>query len=77
MEFYHLSSCQEDLSVLQILSLFPGAPWNNTFMVHQHLRCQGRAFNNYVENKTREGVCRKSTGGQQISHRGKVTGDKG
>ena len=77
MEFYHLSSCQEDLFVLQILSLFPGAPLNNTFMVHQHLRCQGRAFNNYVDNKMGEGVSRMSTVGQQIVHRGKITGDKG
>lgn len=73
MEHCHLSSCQEDLSVLQILSLFPGAPWNNTFMVHQHLRCQGRAFNNYVDNKKGEGVSRKSTGVSRLSTGDQVT----
>ena len=73
MEFYHLSSCQEDLSVLQISNLFPGGPWNNTFMVHQHLRCQGRAFNNYVDNKKGEGVSRKSTGVSRLSTGDQVT----
>ena len=56
MEFYHLSICQEDLSVLQILSLFPGAPWNNTYTVHRPLQCLGSAFNNYVDKKRGEGV---------------------
>ena len=70
MEYYHLSNYQEDLSVQRISSLFHGLLLNNTYTVHQHLRCQGRAFNNYVDNKTGEGVSRKSTGGQQIVHRG-------
>ena len=62
MEFCHLSSCQEDLSVQQTLSLSHGDPLNNTYMVHQPLQCLGRAFNNYVDDKRGEGVSRKSTG---------------
>ena len=40
-------------------------------MVHQHLRCQGRAFNNYVDNKRREGAAESPQGVSRMS-----TGDQ-
>ena len=42
-------------------------------MDHQHLRCQGRAFNNYVDNKRREGAAESPQGVSRLSTGDKVT----